>query len=314
MLPTQLPSVPDRLVIAARQSPLAIWQAEHVRQAFLKHYPKLIVDIKGFKTTGDKVLDQPLSQIGGKGLFTKELEEALLDGRADLAVHSMKDVPMVLPEGFILPATLARENASDAFVSSHYESLDTLPEGALIGTSSLRRAALVKIFYPRLRVLPLRGNLQTRLQKLDGGMFDGIILASAGLIRLGLTERIREYLAPERWLPAPGQGALAIETLALSPYQEFLQSFNDPMTEICVRAERSFSLKLGGSCRVPLGAYAKIEQDMMILRGMLATPEGTVVFSGEKTVAMEAAASLGEALACELISYGAPGCDELVKA
>lgn len=303
-------SLPDRLVIATRQSPLAIWQAEHVRQLILSRHPDLTVDITGLKTTGDKVLDQPLSQIGGKGLFTKELEEALLDGRADLAVHSMKDVPMALPEGFMLAATLARENAADAFVSNDYESLERMPEGALIGTSSLRRAALLKIFHPRLRVLSLRGNLQTRLQKLDEGKFDGIILASAGLTRLGLAARIREHLAPERWLPAPGQGALAIETLASCPAKNFLHSFNDPVTEICVRAERSFSLKLGGSCQVPLGAYAKVEQGMVILRGMLASPEGPVVFSGEKSAEMAQAALLGEELACQLISDGAPGRDE----
>ena len=264
---------PARLVIATRESRLALWQAHHVRDRLRELYPTCSVELLGMTTTGDQILDRSLSEIGGKGLFTKELEVALLDGRADLAVHSLKDVPMSLPDGFELAAVMQREDPRDAFVSQHFSGLDALPQGARIGTSSLRRAAQLSEQRPDLQVLPLRGNLDTRLGKLDRGEYDAIVLAAAGLKRLGLAERIRELMPPTQSLPAPGQGALGIEIVAgRADLQRWLAPLAHPRTWLEVTAERSVSRALGGSCRIPLAAYAVIEPDGHLqLEALLAT-------------------------------------------
>ena len=275
-------SVPTQIVIASRESRLALWQAEHVRDRLSALNPGAAVTILGMTTQGDQILDRPLAQIGGKGLFIKELEVAMAEGRANLAVHSMKDVPMVMPEGFVLAAISARENPRDAFVSSRYAGLDELPPGAVVGTSSLRREAILRARYPQLEIRSLRGNLDTRLRKLDEGQYDAIILAAAGLIRLGLKARIRALLTPEQSLPAPGQGALGIELVAgAEAMATVVAPLNDPETAYCVRAERAFSRALGGSCQVPLGGYAVIEEGRLWLRGFVATPDGREMVAGE---------------------------------
>jgi hydroxymethylbilane synthase len=233
-------------------------------------------------TKGDQILDRPLAEIGGKGLFIKELEVAMEEGKAHLAVHSMKDVPMVMPEGFILAAISARENPRDAFVSNNYAALDDLPAGAVVGTSSLRRESILRAKYPQLVIKSLRGNLDTRLKKLDAGEYDAIILAAAGLIRLGLENRIKSVLSAEQSLPAPGQGALGIELLAgAAEMLDVVAPLNDPETAHCVKAERAFSRALGGSCQVPLGGYAIIENGQLWLRGFVATADGTEMVSAE---------------------------------
>ncbi|QEL64053.1 porphobilinogen deaminase [Oryzomicrobium terrae] len=298
-----------RLVIASRESRLALWQAEHVRDRLRSLYPTSEVVILGMTTKGDQILDRPLSTIGGKGLFIKELEVAMAEGRADLAVHSMKDVPMELPEGFALPVISARENPRDAFVSPRYASLDELPEGAVVGTSSLRREAMLKKRYPHLKVHSLRGNLDTRLRKLDEGQYDAILLAAAGLIRLGLESRIRAVLAPEVSLPAPGQGALGIEVPTGRPeIAAAVAPLNDPTTAFCVTAERAFSRRLGGSCQIPLGGYALMDNGQVWLRGFIATPDASKWIEGEirgSVATLADAAKLGDALASELIGRGA---------
>ena len=267
------PPGPARLVIATRESRLALWQAHHVRDRLRELYPACSVELLGMTTVGDQVLDRSLNEIGGKGLFTKELEVALADGRADLAVHSLKDVPMELPEGFELAAVMRREDPRDAFVSVRFATFDTLPEGAKVGTSSLRRAAQLSEHRPDLQILPLRGNLDTRLGKLDRGEYDAIILAAAGLKRLGLAERIREILPPTASLPAPGQGALGIEVLSSrSEVRAWLAPLADRRTWLEVTAERSVSRALGGSCRIPLAAYAVVQPDGLLkLEALLAT-------------------------------------------
>ena len=299
----------DRIVIASRESRLALWQAQHVQQALAALHPGRRVDILGMSTRGDRILDRPLSRIGGKGLFIKELEVAMIERRADLAVHSLKDVPMEMPEGFALAAITARENPCDAFVSPRYASLDALPPGAVVGTSSLRREAIIRAAHPRLKVEALRGNLDTRLRKLDEGHYDAIILAAAGLIRLGLEQRITAVLTPEQSLPAPGQGALGIEVLAgRSDVAAWLAPLNDAATMHCVRAERAFSQALGGSCQVPLGGYAIIEDDALWLRGFIATPDGRQMLRGERRGPVRAAGdaeAIGRGLAQALLAQGA---------
>ena len=297
---------PSRIVIASRESRLALWQAEHIQSRLSELYPRCRVEILGMTTRGDQILDRPLSQIGGKGLFIKELEVAMQEGRADLAVHSLKDVPMEMPEGFSLTAIIRRENPCDAFVSNRYDGIDALPAGAVVGTSSLRREAILRASYPNLRIDPLRGNLDTRLRKLDEGQFDAIILAAAGLIRLGLKERIKAILSPEQSLPAPGQGALGIEVLsdrvdaiaAVAP-------LNDAETAHCVRAERAFSRALGGSCQVPLGGYAVLENGVLRLRGFVGTPDGKQMVRGELSGEPADDESIGQGLAQQLRDRGA---------
>ena len=275
-------SVPERIVIATRESRLALWQAEHVRALLRALYPSCSVELLGMTTRGDHILDRPLAKVGGKGLFVKELETALLDGSADIAVHSMKDVPMNLGEEFVLVAIGPRETPLDAFVSSRYESLDDMPPGAVVGTSSLRRESQLHALFPHLAITSLRGNLDTRLRKLDSGEYDAIILAAAGLTRLGLAVRIRAVLPAELSLPAAGQGALGIEALATRPeVAQWMAPLNDAATSACVRAERAVSRALAGSCEVPLGAYAELCEQQLWLRGFVARPDGTYIARGE---------------------------------
>ncbi|HPU78817.1 hydroxymethylbilane synthase [Accumulibacter sp.] len=308
-------TVPSQIVIASRESRLALWQAEHVRERLAQLYPKTTVTILGMTTRGDQILDRPLSAIGGKGLFIKELEVAMQAGRADLAVHSLKDVPMEMPAGFVLAAISARESPCDAFVSPRFETLDDLPPEAVVGTSSLRRAAILRAGYPQLIVRSLRGNLDTRLKKLDAGEYDAIILAAAGLIRLGLAQRIRSLLTPEQSLPAPGQGVLAVEvSSARTDMIACVAALNDSATAHCVRAERAFSRALGGSCQVPLAAHAVLDDAGLWLRGMIATPDGGRMLAGELRGAPQDDESIGCLLAQVLRNQGADAILESLSA
>ncbi|WP_242489878.1 hydroxymethylbilane synthase [Noviherbaspirillum cavernae] len=299
-------SFPSRLVIASRESRLAMWQAEHVQNRLRKLYPQCNVEILGMTTRGDQILDRTLSKVGGKGLFVKELEVAMSEGRADLAVHSLKDVPMELPEGFALAAVLEREDPRDAFVSNDYASLDALPDGAVVGTSSLRRQALIAARYPKLVVRPLRGNLDTRLAKLDRGEYAAIILAAAGLKRLGLPQRIRALIEPEQSLPAPGQGAMAIEILAgRDDLRQLLAPLDHEATAQAVAAERTVSRSFGGSCQIPLAAYATVDAGTMRLRAMVATPDGQRIATAEASGPADAPGALGEQIAKAMQAQGA---------
>lgn len=305
-------STPSRIVIASRESRLAMWQAQHVQARLQTLYPGAAVEILGMTTKGDQILDRPLSQIGGKGLFIKELEVAMQEGRADLAVHSLKDVPMDMPEGFALAAISARENPCDAFVSNRFDALEALPAGSVVGTSSLRREAILRARFPHLKIEALRGNLDTRLRKLDEGQYDAIILAAAGLIRLGLEARIRAVLTPEQSLPAPGQGALGIEILASrADAAAWIAPLHDPATAHCVRAERAFSRALGGSCQVPLGGHAVLDGGELWLRGFVATPDGQQMIAGELRGAPENDEAMGRGLSEQLLARGA---DDLLAA
>jgi hydroxymethylbilane synthase len=296
----------QRIVIASRESRLALWQAEHVRALLASRHPGLAVEILGMTTRGDRILDVTLSKIGGKGLFVKELEAAMAEGRADFAVHSAKDVPMELPEGFVLPAIMAREDPRDAFVSVRHASLAELPAGAVVGTSSLRREAQLRERFPNLAIQPLRGNLDTRLAKLDRGEYAGIVLAVAGLRRLGLGGRIREILSPEASLPAAGQGALAIECRADQPeVAALLAALGDADTSDCVRAERAVSKALGGSCQLPLGAHAVVHGGELRVRGLVASPDGRRIARAEVRGARTDPEGAGRALADALLGRGA---------
>ena len=300
---------PDRLVIASRESRLAMWQAEHVRDALKRLYPACDVQILGMTTRGDQILDRALSKVGGKGLFVKELEAALEDGRADLAVHSLKDVPMVMPEGFELACVMAREDARDAFVSNLYSSLEELPPGAVVGTSSLRREAVLRLCFPHLVIQPLRGNLDTRMGKLDRGEYQAIILAAAGLKRLGLSDRIKAFLPIDPYTPAAGQGALGIETLSKNPYiREWLSPLSDLPTLYAVAAERMVSRQLGGSCEVPLAAHAVWSGDQLSIRSFVASVDGKEMCLAEGrglVVNIQQAEDLGLLVAQDLLSQGA---------
>ncbi|MDO9151265.1 MAG: hydroxymethylbilane synthase [Methylotenera sp.] len=297
---------PKKLVIASRESALAMWQARHIQSRLQSLYPDTEVTILGMTTTGDQILDTPLAKVGGKGLFVKELETALADGRADLAVHSMKDVPMNLPEGFILAATGEREDPRDAFVSNDYASLEDLPANSIVGTSSLRRQSQLQARFPHLKIESLRGNLQTRLRKLDEGQYAAIILAAAGLIRLELGDRIRQFIAPEHSIPAVGQGALGIEICADRPELiAILAPLNHPDTQVCVEAERGMSRTLAGSCTVPLGAYAVCEADNIRITGFVASVDGQQMLIETAVGSRVNAEALGKALASQLISKGA---------
>jgi hydroxymethylbilane synthase len=298
---------PSKLVIASRESALAMWQAKHIQQSLQALYPNCDIEILGMTTTGDQILDAPLAQIGGKGLFIKELETALLDGRADLAVHSMKDVPMNLPDEFLLAAVSKREDARDAFVSNRYQKIEDLPAGSIVGTSSLRRQSQLKARFPHLKVETLRGNLQTRLRKLDEGQYDGIILAAAGLIRLQLGDRIRQLISTDDSIPAVGQGALGIEINAQrQDLLEVLAPLNDATTHACVAAERAFSRALAGSCTVPLGAYANSADAQTIhIQGFVAALDGSTVLKNQLVGPLSQAEQLGASLAQALIAQGA---------
>ena len=299
-------STPSRLVIATRASRLALWQAEHVQARLQALYPDCEVSLPKMTTRGDQILDRTLSKVGGKGLFVKELETALLDGRADLAVHSLKDVPVDLQSPFSLPVIMERDDPRDAFVSSQYESLDAMPAGAVVGTSSLRRESQIRARYPQLVVKPLRGNLDTRLGKLDRGEYDAIILAAAGLRRLGLAERIRGLLEPAVSLPAAGQGALGIEILeSRTELAAWLQPLVSPEAAVCAMAERAVSRVLGGSCQVPLAAYARLEGGHLTIDALVAEPDGTLIVRSQKSGPGADARVLGEAAARELLAQGA---------
>ncbi len=300
------PASPERIVIATRESRLALWQAEHVKARLEALYPGCRVELLGMTTRGDQILDRPLAKVGGKGLFVKELETALLDGRADIAVHSMKDVPMQMGEAFTLACVSEREVPLDAFVSNRYESLADMPPGAVVGTSSLRRESQLHAQYPWLGVTSLRGNLDTRLRKLDEGQYDAIILAAAGLARLGLKARIRSVLPSEVSLPAAGQGALGIECLAArKDMVAWLQPLNDPESAACVLAERAVARALAGSCEVPLGAYAEMRAGKLWLRGFVARPDGSEIVRAEREGVPTDAEALGGALADDLRAQGA---------
>jgi hydroxymethylbilane synthase len=271
-----------RLAIATRSSRLALWQAGHVKQRLEALYSGLRIELLPMTTRGDELIDQRLDRAGGKGLFIKELENALADSRADIAVHSMKDVPADLPAGFELAAILAREDPRDALVSNQYASLEGMPAGAMVGTSSLRRSAQILERYPALEMRLLRGNVETRIAKLDRGDYDAVVLAVAGLTRLGLASRIRTQLALEFCLPAPGQGALGIETLAARPeLRALLAPLADRGTALCVRAERAVSRALGGSCTIPLAAYAEAHGARLRLRALVASSDGRRVARAE---------------------------------
>ena len=306
------PLIPQTLTIASRESALAMWQARHIQAQLQSLYPQCQIHIIGMTTQGDQILDKTLSKIGGKGLFIKELETALQENRADLAVHSIKDVPMDLPQGFTLAAIGERANPFDAFVSNRYTRLEELPHGAIVGTSSLRREAQLRARFPHLTIRPLRGNVQTRLAKLDNGDYDAIILAAAGLERLELHERIRAVLPPADSLPAAGQGALGIEIAAhRSELLPLLAPLNHAQTAACVTAEPALARALGGSCQVPLAAYCTEQDGLLTLHGLVGHPDGSVILREEAQAPREYADALGRAVAKKLADNGA---QELIAA
>ncbi|WP_261846820.1 hydroxymethylbilane synthase [Pectobacterium araliae] len=292
--------------IATRQSPLALWQARYVQQRLNHLYPDLSVELVPMVTRGDIILDTPLAKVGGKGLFVKELELALLEGRADIAVHSMKDVPVEFPDGLGLTTICERDDPRDAFVSNRYDSLEQLPEGSCVGTSSLRRQCQLRARRPDLVIRDLRGNVGTRLSKLDNGEYDAIILAVAGLKRLGLEERIRSALSPEASLPAVGQGAIGIECrLNDERIRQLLAPLNHTATAARVLAERAMNVRLEGGCQVPIGSYAELEGDTLWLRALVGAPDGSQMIVGERRGSVSDAEQVGIALAEELLAKGA---------
>ena len=298
--------MPNILRIATRKSPLALWQAEHVRAELERLHPGLVVELVTFTTQGDKILDTPLAKIGGKGLFVKELEVALLDGRADIAVHSMKDVPMEFPDGLGLIAIGEREDPRDAFVSNGHASIEALPAGAVVGTSSLRRQCQLRHRRPDLVIRDLRGNVNTRLAKLDAGEFDAVILASAGLRRLGFHERIRADIAPEFSLPAVGQGALGIEArLGDARVAALVAPLDHPATSARVRAERAMNRHLQGGCQVPIAGYAELQGEELFLRALVGSVDGREIITDEIRGLAADAESLGVTLAERLLAAGA---------
>ena len=300
------------LKIATRQSPLALWQAEHIRDRLEALHEGLKVELVTFVTQGDKILDTPLAKIGGKGLFVKELEAALLDGRADIAVHSMKDVPMQLPEGLELAIICEREDPYDAFVSNQYENFADLPQGAKLGTSSLRRKCQILKQRPDLDVIDLRGNVGTRLSKLDAGQYDAIILASAGLKRLELQQRIRHVLDRDVSLPAVGQGALGIECRSHdTEILDLIMPLMHTDTNVCVRAERAFNAYLEGGCQVPIAGFATLENGQIHLEGRVGSVDGETLLVSKVIGETQQAEQLGVQLAKQLLDQGA---GELLKA
>ena len=295
----------NRLIIATRSSQLALWQANWVQAQVNKHYPEIKVELLQIKTTGDKILDTPLSKIGGKGLFVKELEVAMLEGKADLAVHSMKDVPTILPEGLEISVITEREEPADAFISNHFDSFEQLPENSVVGTSSLRRVAQLQYARPDLTFKSLRGNVNTRLRKLDEGEFDAIILAAAGLIRLEMEERITELLSFETSLPAICQGIVGIESRVKDTETlSLIQNLSHQETTIKVQAERSLLSRLNGGCQVPLGGFATIEGDIIKLTGLIASPDGKEFIKLSQKAELKDAYQLGVDLAESLLKGG----------
>ncbi|MDE2154740.1 MAG: hydroxymethylbilane synthase [Xanthomonadaceae bacterium] len=301
---------PSTLRIATRKSMLALWQAEHVAGLLRAAHPGLAVTLVPMTTRGDEILDRPLATVGGKGLFLKELEVAMLEGRADLAVHSLKDVPAQLEAGFTLPAILPRANAADAFVSNRYANLAALPPGARVGTSSLRRQAQLRALRPDLALLDLRGNVGTRLGKLDNGDYDAIVLACAGLERLGLASRVRARLAAPDWLPAPGQAAIAIEARSDQPaVLALLAALDDADTRLTVTAERAMNQALGGSCTVPVGAWCMLTEHGLHLCGLVGDAASGRLLLAEAGGTTDQAVALGQQVAAALLAQGA---DELL--
>jgi len=296
----------SKLRIATRKSPLALWQANHVRDALMARNPGLDVELFTMTTQGDKILDTPLAKVGGKGLFVKELELGILEGRADLAVHSMKDVPVEFPEGLGLAAILEREDPRDVLISNTFSSIDTLPEGARVGTSSLRRQCQLRARRPDLEVLDLRGNVNTRLAKLDNGDYDAILLAAAGVKRMGWEDRITELLPPEQFLPAIGQGAIGIEIrVADERVSRVVKALNDEQTATRIRAERALNERLQGGCQVPIAGYSEISHGVMVLRALVGRPDGTELVQGVISGKPEDGGELGQVLADDLLSRGA---------
>ncbi len=292
--------------IATRRSPLALWQAEFVKAELLKNNPELTIELVKMVTQGDKILDTPLAKVGGKGLFVKELEVGMLEGNADIAVHSMKDVPVAFPDGLHLAVICEREDPRDAFVSNTYATLDDLPQGAKVGTSSLRRECQLRSRRPDLEILSLRGNVNTRLKKLDDGEYDAIILAAAGLKRLGFETRIKHEIDPQHSLPAIGQGAVGIECRTDDArINALLAPLNHTETAIRVRAERAMNCRLEGGCQVPIGGYAELDNDTIVLRGLVGRPDGTEIIRGDVSGKIESAEALGIMLADDLLARGA---------
>jgi hydroxymethylbilane synthase len=283
-----------------------MWQAEHVAALLRREHPGLQVELIGMSTQGDRILDTPLAKIGGKGLFVKELEQGMLEGRADIAVHSMKDVPVELPEGLHLAVIMEREDPRDAFVSNRYSRLDELPQGAVVGTSSLRRQCQLADRRPDLKIAALRGNVNTRLRKLDEGEFDAIILATAGLKRLGFQQRISSYIETEESLPAIGQGAIGIECRSDDArVNALIQPLHDAETACCVRAERAMNHRLMGGCQVPIAGFAVLNHDKLFMRGLVGEPDGSRIMRAEISGPAAEAEALGIAVAEELLGQGA---------
>ena len=292
--------------IATRQSPLALWQAEYVASRLEQAHPGIKTELVKMVTKGDKILDTPLAKIGGKGLFVKELEQGMLDGLADIAVHSMKDVPVEFPEGLHLAVILPREDPRDAFVSNHYQSLEDLPKHAKIGTSSLRRQCQIAEKFPSAEIISLRGNVNTRLAKLDAGEYDAIILAAAGLKRLGFADRITQALDASVSLPAIGQGAVGIECRSDDKeINALLAPLADSESTVRIRAERAMNKRLKGGCQVPIAGFSEIQGGKLYMRGLVGEPDGSVMYRAEKTGALEDAEKIGQAIAEELLESGA---------
>ncbi|MGZ8190422.1 MAG: hydroxymethylbilane synthase [Methylococcaceae bacterium] len=292
--------------IATRQSPLAIWQAEHVAERLKQIAPNIKTVLVKMVTRGDKILDAPLAKVGGKGLFVKELEQGMLEGTADIAVHSMKDVPVDFPKGLHLAAILSREDPTDAFVSNHYASINDLPVNARIGTSSLRRQCQIKEKLPESEIIPLRGNVNTRLAKLDAGIYDAIILASAGLKRLGMTSRIRQCLDTTISLPAIGQGAIGIECrINDTEINQLLSTLHDEDTGVCVTAERAMNARLNGGCQVPIAGFAQLKDGQLFMRGLVGNPNGSVLYRSERSGNLDEAEAIGRLIAEDLLQQGA---------
>lgn len=296
----------ESIRIATRKSPLAMWQAEHVAGLLTRIHPGLAVEIVGMTTRGDKILDAPLAKVGGKGLFVKELEQGMLEGTADIAVHSMKDVPVDFPQGLHLAVIMEREDPRDAFVSNRFDGLDALPRGARVGTSSLRRQCQLAARRPDLVIEPLRGNVNSRLAKLDAGQYDAIILAAAGLVRLGFGERIRTALDPAESLPAIGQGAIGIECRAADErVNRLIAPLQHAETAARVRAERAMNGRLQGGCQVPIAGHAVITGDELFLRGLVGVPDGSRLLRAEARGPVADAEAIGEAVAEDLLAQGA---------
>ncbi|KAF3978206.1 MAG: hydroxymethylbilane synthase [Methylococcales symbiont of Iophon sp. n. MRB-2018] len=298
--------------IATRKSPLALWQAEHVAERLEQAFPEIKTELVKMVTKGDKILDAPLAKIGGKGLFVKELEQGMLDGFADIAVHSMKDVPVEFPEGLHLSAILDREDPTDALVSNQYASLQDLPTHAKIGTSSLRRQCQIKEQFPDAEILSLRGNVNTRLAKLDADEYDAIILASAGLKRLGMADRITQRLDTTISLPAIGQGAIGIECRSDDvETNDLLKVLHDDETTLRVTAERAMNARLNGGCQVPIAGFAEIQGDQIVMRGLVGAPDGSILYRAERQGSLNQAEQIGIAIADDLLAQGA---DKILQA